>query len=110
MTRKDYVKIAQVFADQINTEHSQKNSAGVLTLARSVRSMADMLQSDNPRFDRARFTAACGITPGASAVAEVVEVHGGIPGARPWNVDGPGPSATGKPAERIAPAPRARQA
>ena len=54
MTRKDYVLIADVIAN------SQGLTRGGImdTLAQR---MADALQGDNPRFDRARFLSACGV-------------------------------------------------
>ena len=54
MTRKDYVVIAEV----IKNLDECIDSYGLEVLADN---MADALESDNPRFDRARFLAACGI-------------------------------------------------
>jgi hypothetical protein len=51
MTRKDYVMIAKVFA----------RSAGDDLAKLLAEDLADKLQADNPRFDRARFIEACGI-------------------------------------------------
>jgi hypothetical protein len=56
MTRKDYQLIAQVFA----------NVGEMVELSETIgadlaRNLADALQTDNPRFDRARFLEACGV-------------------------------------------------
>jgi hypothetical protein len=56
MTRKDYQLIADVFA----------NFGKIIILEETIgadiaRNLADALQADNPRFDRARFLAACGV-------------------------------------------------
>jgi hypothetical protein len=56
MTRKDYQLIAEVFA----------NFGKIIILEETIgadiaRNLADALQADNPRFDRARFLAACGV-------------------------------------------------
>ena len=59
MTRKDYVLIAETFAkfQQIQNLDQTINWTGE-DLARNL---ADTLQADNPRFDRARFLSACGV-------------------------------------------------
>jgi hypothetical protein len=54
MTRKDYVLIADV----IKNLDECIDSDGLEALADN---MADALESDNPRFDRARFLDACGV-------------------------------------------------
>lgn len=56
MTRKDYQLIAQVFA----------NVGEIVELSETIgadlaRNLANALQADNPRFDRARFLEACGV-------------------------------------------------
>jgi hypothetical protein len=56
MTRKDYQLIAEVFA----------NFGQMIELEETIgadiaRNLADALQGDNPRFDRARFLTACGV-------------------------------------------------
>jgi hypothetical protein len=60
MTRKDYVMIANsIKASRDNwegfTPEAQEAIEGL------ARSLATKLQSDNPRFDRARFLDACGV-------------------------------------------------
>ena len=54
MTRKDYVMIADV----IKNLDECIDSYGLDVL---VENMSDALAKDNPRFDRARFLAACGV-------------------------------------------------
>ena len=53
MTKKDYVKIARVFE---SLKHGDQ-----ITWRPLVERMANMLAADNPRFDRERFYAACGM-------------------------------------------------
>ena len=53
MTRKDYVMIAETLATA--WWDSEYVKAGV------VHTLADTLEADNPRFDRARFLDACGV-------------------------------------------------
>jgi hypothetical protein len=57
MTRKDYQLISQVFANfgKIQQLDQTINWTG----ADLARNLADALQADNPRFDRARFLEAC---------------------------------------------------
>lgn len=59
MTRKDYVLIADTFAkfQKIQDLDQTINWTG----ADLARNLADVLQGDNPRFDRARFLDACGV-------------------------------------------------
>lgn len=56
MTRKDYVMIAEVFA-QFGQMIELEETIG----ADIARNLADALQADNARFDRARFLTACGV-------------------------------------------------
>lgn len=56
MTKKDYIVIARIIADMPShapTLRAQKASTAA--------SFADALAADNPRFDRVRFLAACGV-------------------------------------------------
>ncbi len=59
MTRKDYQLIANTFAKfaKIQDLDQSINWTG----ADLARNLADALQADNPRFDRARFLEACGV-------------------------------------------------
>lgn len=59
MTKKDYIAIAKVISDERNHPASGSKAAQV-TCDRLAHRFADMLASDNPRFDRARFLQACG--------------------------------------------------
>ncbi|KKK87712.1 hypothetical protein LCGC14_2750490 [marine sediment metagenome] len=54
MTRKDYVAIAQAFADSVR-ENDQPRTEGLM------RRIANILAEDNTQFDRERFYAACGV-------------------------------------------------
>lgn len=74
MTRKDYVMIANVIRETLNdiastgdSEHLSDNgrtfnSGESQGAHRAALRLADQLRQDNPRFDRARFMAACGLT------------------------------------------------
>ena len=55
MTRKDYVAIAAAIQ---GTAHHAALKPGATAIAVKL---ADMMQRDNPRFDRARFLKACGV-------------------------------------------------
>jgi uncharacterized membrane protein YjgN (DUF898 family) len=54
MTRKDYNLIAEVIANSQGLTR-----VGIINTV--AERMADALQADNPRFDRARFLTACGV-------------------------------------------------
>lgn len=55
MTKKDYVLIAAAIKAASNAPgYPQRNAFVAFALA-------DALQRDNPRFDRAKFLAACGV-------------------------------------------------
>jgi hypothetical protein len=56
MTRKDYVMIAEVFANFANVCNLEETIGADI-----ARNLADALQGDNPRFNRARFLDACGV-------------------------------------------------
>ena len=56
MTRKDYVMIAEVFANFANVCDLEETIGADI-----ARNLADALQADNPRFDRHRFLVACGV-------------------------------------------------
>ena len=59
MTRKDYVLIADTFAKFAKIRDLDQSINW--SEADLVRNLADALQADNPRFDRARFLVACGV-------------------------------------------------
>jgi len=61
MSRKDYVRIAAELREERETAialFEPMHAAGIAVAAQAV---ARVLAADNPRFDRARFLAACGI-------------------------------------------------
>jgi hypothetical protein len=53
MTRKDYILIAEVIATSWHANAEAKRDLAV--------SMAEALETDNPRFDSERFLRACGV-------------------------------------------------
>jgi hypothetical protein len=55
MTRKDYVMIADILKGQ------QKAHNDLETIEEIAYNFADVLEEDNPRFDRHRFLVACGV-------------------------------------------------
>lgn len=61
MTRKDY----ELLAEAIRLTRSKAEWRGISldqdTLTAAAESMAQLLEYDNPRFDRARFLTACGV-------------------------------------------------
>lgn len=64
MTRKDYVLIAEAFADagtDADKHGDDDQRARFWGLHTAATYIADGLVQDNPRFDRARFMAACGL-------------------------------------------------
>ncbi len=61
MTRKDYVAIARAISDQRNAYQPNWDPNLFRALNDVSRELANILQADNARFDRARFLAACGV-------------------------------------------------
>ncbi len=63
MTRKDYIALAASLKSvaRFARADSEVTPAEVAALAAEV--IADALAADNPRFDRSRFLAACGVAP-----------------------------------------------
>jgi hypothetical protein len=59
MTRKDYVMIAEIL--KFNRENFVEGEDGFAVIGIMAHQIADGLEADNPRFDRARFLDACGI-------------------------------------------------
>lgn len=57
MTRKDYEKLAKV----IRWARKEDNGLNSAIIASIADSLACICESDNPRFDRARFFGACGM-------------------------------------------------
>jgi hypothetical protein len=60
MSRKDYVAVAAVIASEVLQLRRVGNLDAVDTVYTMTKVMADVFGSDNPRFDRDRFLAACG--------------------------------------------------
>ena len=59
MTRKDFITVAQILnAANLPDVPEINQQTRILAL-----SFCDVFQRDNPRFDRARFLKACGVTP-----------------------------------------------
>lgn len=74
MSRKDYEAIASIIHDRFSWLDKEQNKAvetGVFTTGHDTGfvsaletvavELADHFETDNPRFDRARFLAACGL-------------------------------------------------
>lgn len=63
MTRKDYELIAQLIRDQLDaaSNDSAKEHAHAY-LGALAKDMAHEFAANNPRFDRARFLKACGVS------------------------------------------------
>jgi hypothetical protein len=61
MTKKDYVWLAEHIRVQMNRIPETGNSHRREMLCNMARDMASDLGRQNPRFDRAKFLAACGV-------------------------------------------------
>jgi hypothetical protein len=68
MTRKDYVKFAKMFKEQmeilrfeVQRGRTIKSAGAHLILLELARETADIFAEDNPNFNRAKFLAACGM-------------------------------------------------
>lgn len=59
MTRKDYVLIADAIAVVQGEVNRQQYADADMVLARITEELSYELRATNPRFDRARFIAAC---------------------------------------------------
>jgi hypothetical protein len=59
MTRKDYVLIAEIIGDLMKDFNNGGDDSISLSLV--AHELSDVLEADNPRFDRARFLDACGV-------------------------------------------------
>jgi len=62
MTRKDFEAIAATLL-QTKPLHAEGKNGIALQWRTTVSAFADMCSGQNPRFDRARFLKACGVTP-----------------------------------------------
>lgn len=56
MTKKDFVLIAETFA-----ERKPQNRVNMISWVEGVEKMANKLENTNPRFNRQKFLEACGI-------------------------------------------------
>ena len=61
MTRKDYQLIASILKEDRVLFFDGLHTPGQAAHALHCTAFADRLQSENPRFDRARFLRACGL-------------------------------------------------
>jgi hypothetical protein len=59
MTRKDYVMIAEIL--RFNRKDFIEGEDGFSLINILAHQIANGLEADNPRFDRARFLTACGV-------------------------------------------------
>lgn len=55
MSKKDYVSIAKALSNSVKDGHVTARGRDILAIR-----MADVFAKDNPRFDSAKFIAACG--------------------------------------------------
>ena len=63
MTKKDYEMIADAIAETVDG-YADLDTAGTMVrmaIRDTALSIANVLESDNPRFDRNRFLVACGV-------------------------------------------------
>lgn len=67
MSKQDYVLTAQAFADTKPTEGGTMTYSDLCVaryeLVMLAKDLATRLREQNPRFDRERFLAACGVQP-----------------------------------------------
>jgi hypothetical protein len=65
MSKKHFIAIAATIRSQIDSEShliaGPRKTVRLETIAESANRLADVFANENPRFDRARFLAACGI-------------------------------------------------
>lgn len=65
MTKKNYEAIAQTISDEFEATMSKSSPDFIRGAAYGVeetaKSLADYFKRDNPRFDREKFLAACGL-------------------------------------------------
>jgi hypothetical protein len=60
MTKKDYILLAKaILLTKSDLNVAGRETTGINMVARNV---ANTLAQDNPRFDRVRFLAACGVS------------------------------------------------
>lgn len=59
MTKKHFEAVASAIRAEYEDTYGEPAEEAIRSIARKL---ADVFASENPRFDRARFLAACGIT------------------------------------------------
>ena len=62
MTKKDYIKLARLIKGSTENHYIPALVGGSLDILQAkpfVEELSDILQADNPKFDRERFIAAC---------------------------------------------------
>ncbi len=62
MTKKDYVRIADAVWLAKPTEAEHEQGTATSGWAKVIGELADALGAENPKFDRAKFISACGLT------------------------------------------------
>lgn len=64
MTRKDYIAFANILRGRLTEAQARGERSGraeaVTAMLKTINDVAELFQAENPRFDRARFLAACG--------------------------------------------------
>jgi len=61
MSRKDYIKLAQLIKDNSRTYNRVNHGMIHVVSTDIIDGLCDMLKEDNPNFDEDRFTTACGV-------------------------------------------------
>ena len=61
MTKKDYIAIARAVSSTTKDYLGKTDVDPQAMMADLTWELADVMQADNPKFDRARFLAACGV-------------------------------------------------
>jgi len=73
MSRKDYIKLAQLIKDNSRTHNSVNRGITHVISLDIISDLCDMLKEDNPNFDEDRFSAACGVFPRGKNIAQEVQ-------------------------------------
>jgi len=61
MTKKDFIQLANALRDNVPDCNSNTREAESVLFENIVNSVMDVCHRANPRFDRAKFAAACGL-------------------------------------------------
>ena len=62
MTRKHYIEVARVIADEVETLNLDVEPTRAISCENIARALADIFAADNGRFDRQRFYFACALS------------------------------------------------